>query len=135
MFFRKKIIFLYFRAVGTFSRALDTSSTMKLPSLHMTAAAASRDVALFHAMALLHQANYDIGQAVKYLVPPPSTNHYPLDVDKSTGHNTTSLGGPILCRDQLEEWSAAEATLFEEAIEKCGKDFHDIRTDCVSRSF
>lgn len=84
----------------------------------MTAAAASRDVALFHAMALLHQANYDIGQAVKFLVPPPSTNHYPLDVDKSTGHSTTSLGGPILCRDQLEEWSAAEATLFEVAIKR-----------------
>ncbi|KAI6188088.1 BMA-LIN-40, isoform a [Aphelenchoides besseyi] len=119
------------RAVGTFSRALDTSSTMKLPSLHMTAAAASRDVALFHAMALLHQAKYDIGQAVKYLVPPPSKQHYPLDADKATGHNTVSLGGPILCRDQLEEWSAAEATLFEEAIEKCGKDFHDIRAECL----
>jgi metastasis-associated protein MTA len=98
----------------------------------MTAAAASRDVALFHAMALLHQANYDIGQAVKFLVPPPSTKHYPLEVDKTTGHHTANLGGPILCRDQLEEWSAAEATLFEEAIEKCGKDFHDIRNDCVS---
>ena len=104
----------------------------------MTAAAASRDVALFHAMALLHQANYgasrfyffvvadfrvctqkaslaDLGQAVKYLVPPPQKENYPLDADKSTGHNTVRLGGPILCRDQLEEWSAAEATLFEEA--------------------
>lgn len=28
----------------------------------MTAAAASRDVTLLHAMALLHQANYDLGQ-------------------------------------------------------------------------
>lgn len=28
----------------------------------MTAAAASRDVTLFHAMALLHQAGYDMGQ-------------------------------------------------------------------------
>ncbi|CAD5231409.1 unnamed protein product [Bursaphelenchus xylophilus] len=119
------------RAVGTFSRALDTSSTMKLPSLHMTAAAASRDVTLFHAMAILHQAKYDIGQAVRYLVPPPSKQHYPLLADEATGHNTVSLGGPILCRDQLEEWSASEATLFEEAIEKCGKDFHDIRNDCL----
>ncbi|CAD5223790.1 unnamed protein product [Bursaphelenchus okinawaensis] len=119
------------RAVGTFSRALDTSSTMKLPSLHMTAAAASRDVTLFHAMAVLHQAKYDIGQAVRYLVPPPSRQHYPLLADEATGHHTVSLGGPILCRDQLEEWSASEATLFEEAIEKCGKDFHDIRNDCL----
>jgi len=51
------------RAVGTFSRALDASSSMKLPSLHMTASAASRDVTLLHAMALLHQANYDSGLA------------------------------------------------------------------------
>ena len=38
----------------------------------------------------------------------------------------------VLLRDQLEEWSAAEATLFEDAYDKYGKDFHDIRTDCVS---
>uniref|UniRef100_A0A0N5AUV2 Metastasis-associated protein MTA3 n=1 Tax=Syphacia muris TaxID=451379 RepID=A0A0N5AUV2_9BILA len=117
------------QAVGTFSRALDTSSSVKLPSLHMTAAAASRDVTLLHAMALLHQANYDLGQAVKYLVPPPSKQHYPLDADKTTSHNTVSLGGPILCRDQMEEWSAAEANLFEEAIDKYQKDFNDIRAD------
>ncbi|KJH43288.1 BAH domain protein [Dictyocaulus viviparus] len=119
------------RAVGTFSRALDTSSSTKLPSLHMTAAAASRDVTLLHAMALLHQADYDIGQAVKYLVPPPNKNYYPLEADKATGHNTVSLGGPILCRDQIEEWSAAEANLFEDALEKYGKDFSDVRTDFV----
>ncbi|KAK6755909.1 hypothetical protein RB195_014353 [Necator americanus] len=117
------------RAVGTFSRALDTSSSTKLPSLHMTAAAASRDVTLLHAMALLHQADYDIGQAVKYLVPPPNKNYYPLEADKTTGHNTVSLGGPILCRDQIEEWSAAEANLFEDALEKYGKDFSDVRVD------
>lgn len=40
---------------------------MKLPSLHMTAAAASRDVTLFHAMALLHQASYDMGQVHIYV--------------------------------------------------------------------
>jgi hypothetical protein len=71
---------------------------MKLPSLHMTASAASRDVTILHAMAFLHQANYDIGQATKYLVPPPNKQCYPFDVDKSTSHNTASLGGPILCR-------------------------------------
>ena len=48
--------------MGTFSRALDTSSSVKLPSLHMAAAAASRDVTLFHAMSLLHNAKYDLGQ-------------------------------------------------------------------------
>lgn len=35
-------------------------------------------------------------------------------------------------RDQMEEWSAAEANLFEEAIEKYQKDFNDIRADFVS---
>ncbi|TKR69357.1 hypothetical protein L596_021530 [Steinernema carpocapsae] len=117
------------RAVGTFSRALDSSSNSKLPTLHMTAAAASRDVTLFHAMALLHQAEYDIGKATKFLVPPPSKSHYPLDADKATTHNTVSLGGPILCRDQMEEWTASEANLFEEALDKYGKDFVDMRND------
>lgn len=35
----------------------------------------------------------------------------------------------MLCRDEMEEWSAAEANLFEEALEKYGKDFVDIRQD------
>lgn len=34
------------RSVGTFARALDCSSSIKQPSLHMSAAAASRDVTL-----------------------------------------------------------------------------------------
>jgi len=34
------------RAVGTFSRALDTTSAVRQPSLHMSAAAASRDITL-----------------------------------------------------------------------------------------
>ncbi|POI18668.1 hypothetical protein CIB84_017588, partial [Bambusicola thoracicus] len=72
------------RAVGTFARALDCSSSIRQPSLHMSAAAASRDI---------------------------------------------TLGGPVLCRDEMEEWSASEAMLFEEALEKYGKDFNDIRQD------
>lgn len=35
-------------------------------------------------------------------------------------------------RDQMEEWSAAEANLFEDAVEKYGKDFNDVRNDFVS---
>merc|ERR1719266_710114 len=96
------------RSVGTFARALDCSSSVKQPSLHMSAAAASRDVTLFHAHQLLHKHNYDIAEALKMLVP------------------TT---GPMLCRDEMEDWSASEANLFEEAIEKYGKDFNDIRKD------
>lgn len=37
--------FMFFvRSVGTFARALDCSSSVKQPSLHMSAAAASRDI-------------------------------------------------------------------------------------------
>merc|ERR1719166_795864 len=96
------------RSVGTFARALDCSSSVKQPSLHMSAAAASRDITLFHAYELLHKHNYDIAEALKMLVP---------------------TSGPVLCRDEMEDWSASEANLFEEAIEKYGKDFNDIRKD------
>jgi len=40
---------------GTFARAVDEASTLKQPSLHMSAAAASRDITLFHAMDLLQE--------------------------------------------------------------------------------
>ncbi|XP_066992172.2 metastasis-associated protein MTA3 [Anabrus simplex] len=96
------------RSVGTFARALDCSSSVKQPSLHMSAAAASRDVTLFHAMDTLHKHNYNVAEAISALVP---AKH------------------PVLCRDEMEEWSASEANLFEEALEKYGKDFNDIRQD------
>ncbi|XP_013387992.1 metastasis-associated protein MTA3 [Lingula anatina] len=96
------------RAVGTFARALDCTSTVRQPSLHMSAAAASRDVTLFHAMDTLHKHQYNTATAISSLVPP---------------------GGPVLCRDEMEEWSASEANLFEEALDKYGKDFNDIRQD------
>lgn len=99
------------KSVGTFARALDCSSSIKQPSLHLTAASASRDVTLLYAMQLLHQNEYDLGRAVCALV--PST-------------------GPVLCRDEIEEWTAGEATLFEDAIEKYGREFGDIRQDFVS---
>ncbi|XP_064623764.1 metastasis-associated protein MTA3-like isoform X3 [Lineus longissimus] len=96
------------RSVGTFARALDCSSTVRQPSLHMSAAAASRDVTLFHAMDILHKSCYELAKAIASLVP---------------------QGGPVLCRDEMEEWSASEANLFEEALDKYGKDFNDIRQD------
>ncbi|CAD7676584.1 unnamed protein product [Nyctereutes procyonoides] len=96
------------RAVGTFARALDCSSSVRQPSLHMSAAAASRDITLFHAMDTLYRHSYDLSSAISVLVP---------------------VGGPVLCRDEMEEWSASEASLFEEALEKYGKDFNDIRQD------
>ncbi|XP_064552650.1 metastasis-associated protein MTA3 isoform X2 [Drosophila montana] len=96
------------RSIGTFARALDCSSSVKQPSLHMSAAAASRDITLFHAMNILHKHDYSIDEAMSSLV--PST-------------------GPVLCRDEIEDWSASEANLFEEALDKYGKDFNDIRQD------
>lgn len=134
--------------MGTFARALDCSSSVRQPSLHMSAAAASRDITLvpsaalgfialllsfsphsfsfcvwlfflspcadrvqFHAMDTLHRHGYDLSSALSVLVP---------------------QGGPVLCRDEMEEWSSSEANLFEEALEKYGKDFNDIRQDFVS---
>lgn len=65
----------------------------------------------FHAMDTLHRHGYDLSSALSTLVP---------------------QGGPVLCRDEMEEWSSSEANLFEEALEKYGKDFNDIRQDFVS---
>lgn len=65
----------------------------------------------FHAMDTLHKHNYSIESAMCSLVP---------------------SSGPVLCRDEMEEWSASEANLFEEALDKYGKDFNDIRQDFVS---
>ncbi|XP_065223785.1 metastasis-associated protein MTA3 isoform X2 [Planococcus citri] len=98
------------RSVGTFARALDCSSSVKQPSLHMSAAAASRDITLFYAMDTLHKHSYNLSAAISSLVP---------------------IKGPVLCRDEMEEWSASEANLFEEALEKYGKDFNDIRQDFI----
>lgn len=57
------------RSVGTFARALDCSSSVKQPSLHMSAAAASRDITLFHAMDTLHKHSYNMADAISSLVP------------------------------------------------------------------
>jgi len=42
-----------------------------------------------------------------------------------------SGGGPVLCRDEMEEWSASEANIFEEALDKYGKGFREIGLDFV----
>lgn len=64
-------------------------------------------------MDTLHQHTYSIESAMCSLVP---------------------SSGPVLCRDEMEEWSASEANLFEEALDKYGKDFNDIRNDFVSET-
>ena len=66
----------------------------------MSAAAATRDITLFHAMDLLHECKYDFTKASLKLV---------------------ENGQPKLSCDQMEDWTTAEAGLFEEAMEKYGK--------------
>lgn len=65
-------------------------------------------------MDTLHKHSYSIESAMCSLVP---------------------SSGPVLCRDEMEEWSASEANLFEEALDKYGKDFNDIRQDFVSSTY
>ncbi|XP_065061183.1 metastasis-associated protein MTA3-like isoform X3 [Rhopilema esculentum] len=96
------------RSIGTFARALDCGSAVREPSLHLSAAAASRDITLFHAMNVLHKNGYDMGKAVSGFV---------------------SDEGPVLCRDEMEEWSSGESSLFEEAVKKFGKEFTDIQQE------
>lgn len=61
-------------------------------------------------METLHNNGYSIEEAMCSLIP---------------------SSGPVLCRDEIEDWSASEANLFEEALDKYGKDFNDIRQDFV----
>lgn len=47
------------RSIGTFARALDCSSSVKQPSLHMSAAAASRDITLVGSIKIT-RTNFDL---------------------------------------------------------------------------
>lgn len=98
------------KSVGTYARALDCVNAFKQPSLALSAASASRDITLFHAMNVLHENNYDICKSTLSLI---------------------TQSGPVLCKDELEEWSAAEANIFEEALDKYGKEFNEIRRECL----
>ena len=77
------MISLLHRSIGTFARALLDGAKKPQISLRLGAAAASRDITLFHAMDTLHQNAYDITQATSCLVP----------------------RGPVLCADELEAWT------------------------------
>ena len=94
------------RSIGTFSRALHHTTQVRETSLVNSAACASRDIAVAYGHNLLNKCEYNIGNACLELVPE---------------------NGPLLIQDQSEEWSASEASLFEEASEKYGKDFGEIR--------
>jgi len=99
------------KSVGTYARALDSTGSIQ-PSVHINAACASRDSTMIKALELMHNCNYDFVSATQSL--------------------TNSTNGPMLCRDELEHWSPSEASLFEEAIEKFGKAFHEMQHEYFS---
>nr|VZI02813.1 unnamed protein product [Spirometra erinaceieuropaei] len=94
------------KAVGLYARSCDPTNCQ--PYLLNATATASRDVTLQYAHDILFKANYDLKKAMLLLLPD---------------------GRPSLCRDELETWTAGEAALFEEALEKYSKFFPDILTD------
>ncbi|KAF6201481.1 hypothetical protein GE061_003872 [Apolygus lucorum] len=96
-------------SVGTFARTLDSSSRIQQNSLLMSAVSACRDITPFLAMDVLHKHGYDLSKALGAMVSPNMT----------------------IPRDELEDWSVAEADLFEEALEKIGKDFFAIRQEVL----
>lgn len=98
------------RSIGIFGRALDINTVVKTPNLTLTASLSSRDVTIQKALDVLHANNYDIAKALLSLVP----------------NNTATI-----CKDELEEWSPAEANLFDESIDKYGKSFNEIRKDVL----
>ncbi|EUB56070.1 Metastasis-associated protein MTA3 [Echinococcus granulosus] len=98
------------KAVGLYGRACDPASSLQNPLLINAAAAASRDVTLQFAHDILFRAGFDVQKAMTHLLP--------------NGH-------PVVCKDELEMWTAHESSLFEEALGKQVKDFTHILTDSL----
>ncbi|VEL24786.1 unnamed protein product [Protopolystoma xenopodis] len=96
------------RSLATLGRAYNPPAALRQPGLVMSAAAASRDATHQQALNTLHRADYDILRALHLLAPD---------------------GQPFLKLDEMEEWSASEGNLFEEALDKYGKCFGDIHSD------
>ncbi|CAH8466433.1 unnamed protein product [Heterobilharzia americana] len=99
---------LLIRSLATLGRAFYPPHILRQPTLTMSAAAAARDTTHQFALDTLHSANYNISQALQMLTP---------------------NGQPILKLDEMEQWSASEGNLFEEALEKYGKCFYEIQND------
>ncbi|CDS36682.1 metastasis associated protein MTA1 [Echinococcus multilocularis] len=98
------------KAVGLYGRACDPASSLQNPLLINAAAAASRDVTLQFAHDILFRAGFDVQKAMTHLLP--------------NGH-------PVVCKDELEMWTAHESSMFEEALGKQVKDFTHILTDSL----
>jgi len=106
------------RSVGTFARALDKPSTIKL-GLVDAASLASRDCTLLSAYRTIHEANYDFTKACEALT--PNTSSKPGEVNV----------GPKFFRDEFEDWSKSEVQLFEEGNQKFQKEFNAIRDNLL----
>lgn len=95
-------------------------------------------------MDTLHKHEYSIETAMCSLVPstgPGKLNCIKIQmlhfhfINNSISKTFLIVESIVLCRDEMEEWSASEANLFEEALDKYGKDFTDIRQDYVSSTY
>lgn len=100
------------QSIGTYARALDYSNTRQnyQPNLLLSAANASRDITLFNAYKFMHESSYDLKKALLNFIP-------------SNGNC------PVLCKDEIENWSVYEMNLFEEGLDKLGKNFNEIKRD------
>lgn len=63
------------RSIGTFARALDCSSSVKQPSLHMSAAAASRDITLVSSIEKRTNREGERSLMFSLLIPLPVPRH------------------------------------------------------------
>uniref|UniRef100_S4RGI4 Metastasis associated 1 n=1 Tax=Petromyzon marinus TaxID=7757 RepID=S4RGI4_PETMA len=72
------------RSVGTFARALDCSSSVRQPSLHMSAAAASRDITLVGRWDAMHEINVNQIMSPLEKLTPNVHDALPSHVDKLT---------------------------------------------------
>jgi len=98
------------KSVGLYARALDAQTASVQPLLQNSAALSSRDVTIQWAMDALHRAGYNLGEAIKHLI---------------------QEKGPTLPRDQFEAWSPSETQLFEDGMDRYGKDFSLIKKELL----
>lgn len=103
-------LILVAKSVGLFSRAIDATAATVQATLQVAACMASRDSTIQWAMDCMHNAGYDLGEAIRRVV---------------------TSEGPVLVRDQLESWSPSEAQLFEDGVDRYGKEFNLIRQECL----
>ena len=109
--FKKYIVLV--QSIGTYGRALGHNSDYDPPNSLISAKDASRDITISNAHMYLHQAQYNLTTVLKNFTLPE--------------HGS----GPVLFKDELEDWSTIETKFFEEGLEKFGKDFYHIKNELL----